>query len=218
MLKLKLYCITCKRQDLSYEEQVGQACRGGADAIQFRDDELSDTKILEIGERLKKICGEKKVLFILNNRPDLALALDADGVHLGQNDIPVKWARQILGSAKIVGVSVSALGESIAAEREGASYIGLNPIFETPIKAERKALGLDIIGLIKKRVKVPVIAIGGITKDNVSEVIKAGADGVSVIRSVCGSKDIISAAKELKTKIAETEREMAKTGFLKREK
>ncbi len=213
MLKLKLYCITCKRQDLSYEEQVGQACRGGADAIQLRDDELSDKEILDIGERLKNICSDRKVLFILNNRPDLALALNADGVHVGQDDISAKWARQILGSFKVVGVSASTLGEAISAEKEGASYIGLGPIFGTPIKAEKPPLGLDIIPLIKKRIKIPVIAIGGITKDNVSEVIKAGADGVSVVRSVCGSNDIISSAKELRTKITETERETEKKDF-----
>ena len=129
MFKMKLYCITCTRNDLGYEEQVAQACRGGADAVQFRDNDLSDREILETGGRLKEICREKKVLFILNNRPDLTLAIDADGVHLGQNDLPPTWARQILGSRKIIGVSVSTLGEAIAAEKNGATYLGLGPIF-----------------------------------------------------------------------------------------
>ena len=201
MPQFKLYCITCPRKDLGYEDQTELACIGGADAVQLRDDGLSDRQILETGARLKDICARHKALFILNNRPDLALALDADGVHIGQDDVPLTVARQILGSMKIIGVSVSSLGEALKAEKEGASYLGFGPIFDTPIKSEKKALGLNAMALIKKRVKIPIVAIGGIDRDNVSEVIESGADGVSVIRAVCGAKDIANAARELKAKI-----------------
>ncbi len=206
MFKIRLYCITCARNDMSYEEEVTQAIRGGADAIQFRDETLSDKRLLETGERLKSICHEKKVLFIVNNRPDIAVAIDSDGVHLGQDDLPAGWARKILGPRKIIGVSVSTLGEAITAEKEGASYLGLGPIFETPIKAERAAVGLEVIALIKKRVKLPIIAIGGINRDNVAEVIRSGADGVSMIRSVCGAADIALEARQLKAKIIEAQK------------
>ena len=201
MPRLKLYCITCKRSDLSYEEQAERACLGGANAVQLRDDELTDVQLIEIGARLKDICARHKALFIFNNRPDLALAMDADGVHLGQDDIPLKFARQILGSLKIIGVSVSSLGEALKAEKEGASYIGFGPVFDTPIKSEKKALGLDALAFIKKRIKIPVIAIGGINSSNVQQVIQSGADGISVIRAVCGAQDISKAATELKTEI-----------------
>ena len=203
MPQLRLYCITCKRSDLSYEEQAERACLGGANAVQLRDNELSDVQLIEIGARLKDICSRHKALFILNNRPDLALAMDADGVHIGQDDLPPKFARQILGSLKIIGVSVSSLGEALKAEKEGASYIGFGPVFETPVKSEKKALGLDALAFIKKRVKIPVIAIGGINTDNVSQVIESGADGIAAIRAVCGAQDISKAAKDLKAKIEE---------------
>ncbi len=112
-----------------------------------------------------------------------------------------------MGSIKLVGASVSSLGEALKAEKEGASYLGLGPVYDTPIKAGKNFLRDRVIGLIKKRVKIPVIAIGGIDLDNVNEVIRSGADGVSVIRAVCGAKDICEAAKELKEKIVEAEEE-----------
>ena len=213
MPQFRLYCITCPRKDLSYEEQAEKACLGGADAVQLRDDELSDYQVLEIAARLKDICARHKAFFILNNRPDLALALDADGVHIGQDDIPLKFARQILGSMKIIGVSVSSLGEALKAEKEGASYIGFGPVFDTPIKSGKKALGLDAMTLIKKRVKIPLIAIGGIDLENVSQVIDSGADGISVIRAVCGAKDITKAAKDLRAKIDEARNEIGPESF-----
>ena len=198
---LKLYCITCPRKDLSYEEQAERACLGGADAVQLRDDSLTSKDVLEIGKRIKDICARHKVLFILNNRADLALALDADGVHIGQEDLPVRWARQILGSLKLVGASVSTLGEALRAEKDGASYLGLGPVFETPVKQAKKALGLELITLIKKRVKIPVVAIGGINLENVGEVLECGADGIAVIRAVCGAQDVTVAARGLKARI-----------------
>lgn len=213
MPRLSLYCITHKRSDLSYEEQALLACSAGADAVQLRDDGLSDKEILRVGGRMKEICSEKGVLFILNNRPDLAFALDSDGVHVGENDIPVKWARQILGSYKIVGASVTSLVGALKAEKEGASYLGLGPIFETPIKSERPAIGLEAIALIKKMVKIPVIGIGGINSENAEKVILAGADGVSVIRAGCGAPDVVKAVRELKDKVSKAEIEKKGAGF-----
>jgi thiamine-phosphate diphosphorylase len=173
MPKLKLHCISCPRQDLSYEEQAVRALRGGADVFQLRDDSLTIKELLRIGEKIREFCKKNNATFIVNNRPDAALALDVDGVHVGQNDIPARWARQVLGTMKLVGVSVFTLTQAIAAEKDGASYLGVGPIFSTPLKAGEVACGPDVIRMIKKRVKIPIIAIGGIDLSNVKDIIMA---------------------------------------------
>jgi thiamine-phosphate pyrophosphorylase len=207
--KIKLYSITSDRTDLSLEDQVEQACQGGADAVQFRDKSASAKKIIDIAQRLRDICKKFKVLFILNDRPDLANFVGADGVHLGQDDAPVELARQIMGPGKIVGCSVHSLGQAAAAQEAGADYIAVGPIYSTPNKTGEKPSGVDIIRMIKKRVRVPVIAIGGIGPDNISEVLSAGADGIACIGSVCGAKDVRAGAKSMKEKMIAVEQEIA---------
>ncbi len=200
-MKLQLYCITCKRTDISYEEQVEQACKGGADAIQFRDKTLSAREILETGKKLKEICQENKVLFLLNDRPDLALALDADGIHLGADDVPLFWARQILGGRKIIGCTVSSLGQALAAAKEGVQYLAVGPVYRPADKHRKEEQSIDLVRMVKERVKVPVIATGGITPENVEEVMRAGADGVAATRSLCGARLITQSVAEMKQKI-----------------
>lgn len=210
MFKAKLYCITCDKKEMNYDEQVEHACEGGADAVLFKPKGLSAKEILFFGERIKGICAKYKATFILNDRPDLALALNCDGVHLGQDDIPIEWARQVLGGIKIVGRSASSLGQATTAAKEGADYILLGPIFSTPENPGQESNSVDLIRMVKSRVKVPVIACGGVNIDNVHEIIEAGADGIAVTRAVCGAKDVREAVSLLKAKIKD--RRIANTG------
>ena len=177
MFKAKLLFITCESASIGFEEQAEQACEGGADAVLFRSRKLSAKEIIATGQRIKEICLSHKTLFILNDRPDLALALDADGVHLGQDDIPTIWARQVLGGRKIIGRTATSLGQATNAVKESVDYI--------IVRTDENSV--DLIRMIKDRVKAPVIATGGITKDNIQEVLSARADGIAVSRSVCGA-------------------------------
>ncbi|MFH1367911.1 MAG: thiamine phosphate synthase [Elusimicrobiota bacterium] len=202
MFKAKLYCITCETKELNYDEQVEKACEGGADAVLFKPRNLTAKEILFFGQRIKDICAERKALFILNDRPDLALALNCDGVHLGQNDIPIEWARQVLGGIKVVGRTASSLGQATSAAKESADYIMLGPIYSAPEYSKKETVNIDLIRMVKDRVKIPVMAFGGIGMDNAREILDAGADGIAVSRAVCGAKDAREAAAALKAKIS----------------
>jgi len=195
----ELLCITSSRTDVSYQQQVELACEGGADIIQFRDNSLPDRDFLATAFELKNICKKYKVLFTVNNRVDVARIVDADGVHLGQKDIPVKYAREVLGDSKIIGLSASTLEQVKEALTQDINYIGHGAIYSTDTKTDAVTRGLSVLKNIKQICKnIPVIAIGGIDKTNVEEVIKAGADGVAVVKAVCGAKDIKREAEEIK--------------------
>ena len=197
--KQVLLCITSSRNDMSYKQQVELACLGGADIIQFRDNSLSDRDFLVTAFELKEICKKYNVLFTVNNRVDIARIVDADGVHVGQKDIPVKYARKILGKSKIIGLSASTLEQAKEALSEDINYIGHGAIYSTDTKQDTVTRGLSVLKNIKQICKdIPVIAIGGIDKTNVEDVIKAGADGVAVVKAVCGAEDIKKEAKNLK--------------------
>lgn len=202
--KVKVYCITTNRSDMPCEEQVEFACKGGADAIQFGDAKRTAKEIVATGQKLRDICRKYKALFLIGGRPDIALACDADGVHLAGDDIPAEFARHILGPRRTIGIAVSSLGQALAAAQSGADFLSVGPLF--PASAEG-AVGLGGISLIKKRVKVPVLGAGGITLENVADVVKADADGAIVSRAVCGARDIEQAARELKKKIVDIEEE-----------
>ena len=197
--KIELLCITCRRDDISYDEQVKLACEGGADMIQFRDKKMCDRELFETAVRLFEICKKYNVYFTINNRIDIADISNADGVHLGQKDLPVSYARKILGQEKIIGISASGIEKVLEADKLSADYIGTGAIFPTDTKPEAVVRGLEVLKEIKKRnITKPIIAIGGINKDNVAEVIKAGADGVAVVSAVCGAADIKKEAQVIK--------------------
>lgn len=185
---------------MSYEEEAELACKGGAEAFRFGDGKIPAKEIVSTGRALKEICKKYKALFIISGRPDLALACEADGVHLENDDIPLEFARQILGPRRLVASSVSSLGQALAAAQEGADLLTVGPLF--PASSEG-AVGLGCIPLIKKRVRIPVLGAGGVTLDTVAEVMASGADGVMVSRAVCGAKDVAQAAVEMKKKITE---------------
>jgi thiamine-phosphate pyrophosphorylase len=184
--------------------QIAQsAIAGGAEVIQLRDKNASGKKLYETGLELKSLTRKRKVTFIMNDRIDLAVILDADGVHIGQSDIPAEVARRLLGPQKILGVSAASLVEALQAEANGADYLGVGPIFEArATKADAgNPQGLDLLRQIREKCRLPLIAIGGINRQNVARVIQAGANGAAVISAIVAADDISEAANQIKSAI-----------------
>ena len=200
-----LYVITDRRWGRSHLEVARAAIEGGATAIQLRDKEATTRELIEAGLALRELTREWGVAFIINDRVDVALAVDADGVHVGQDDMPAKLARKLVGPDKIVGVSASTIEEALQAEADGADYISASPVFATPTKPDAAPpTGLEGLRAIVEAVRIPVVAIGGINESNVEEVIRAGAAGVAVISAVVGAPDIAAAARRLRQRIEKT--------------
>jgi thiamine-phosphate pyrophosphorylase len=168
---------------------VEDAVHGGCSIVQYREKDKNDEEMIEEARKIKELCGNK-AFFIVNDRVDIALAADADGVHLGQEDLDVRTARKILGK-KILGVTVHNLDEARRAASEGADYFGVSPIFPTSTKTDAgKPCGTGLIEQIKEEFNLPIVAIGGITKQNTPQVIRAGANSVAAISAVVGSDDV----------------------------
>ena len=183
-------------------EIVAAAIRGGADAVQLRGKEAPAREQLALGRELRALTREAGILFIVNDRADLAVALDADGVHVGQDDLPPDIARRIVGAERIVGVSAGTLDEALAARDAGADYLGVGPIYATATKPDAgAATGTGLIAAIKGRVDLPVVGIGGINRENAAAVLAAGADGVAVVSAVVAADDPAAAARELKERL-----------------
>ncbi|MDP3397258.1 MAG: thiamine phosphate synthase [Methanoregula sp.] len=199
-----LYVITDENVGLkrTHAEIAQRAIAGGADVIQLRDKTCSSRELIRIGQTLRKNTCRSATLFIVNDRLDVALACRADGVHLGQGDMRTDVARQLSPLGFIIGVSVSTVDEAVWAEQEGADYVALSPTFSTGSKPDAgPGHGLEMLREIQRNVSVPVIAIGGINRKNICEVIAAGAAGVAVISAVVGAADITAAARDLKNLI-----------------
>ena len=162
-------------------EQVKEALRGGSNIIQYRDKNSSKEVLLQIASTLKRICDKKDAIFIVNDYTDIANAVNADGVHIGQDDVAYEQARDLLKD-KIIGVTVHNIEEAVKAGMMGADYLGVSPIFSTTTKKDAgKPMGVELLMEIKKSVSIPIVAIGGINTDNVDLVIKSGADSVCAI-------------------------------------
>jgi thiamine-phosphate pyrophosphorylase len=188
----------------SHVELAKFAIAGGADTIQFRDKSRSTRELIETAEALGAVCASKGVSLIINDRADIALAVDADGVHLGRGDLPIRTARSLLGPDKIVGGTASTLEEAIEAERDGADYVGFGHIYPTSSKEKPgEAKGPGSLIEICAALTIPVIAIGGINHANFAPVIDAGAWGIAVIGAVCASKDPEAAAADLRRGVDE---------------
>jgi thiamine-phosphate pyrophosphorylase len=200
----RLYVITTPPAGgMTYEHMVAQACLGGADVIQFRDKALAQRKDrFDLAARLRAICQEHGALFIVNDYLEVAMACEADGVHLGQDDMETKTVQTILHQNGmknfLIGRSTHSLEQAQKAEQEGADYIGIGPVFATPTKPAYEPIGLELVRQVTGRVQVPHVAIGGIESANVDQVLEAGAQRVAVVRAVCGAPDIAQAARELK--------------------
>jgi thiamine-phosphate pyrophosphorylase len=169
---------------------VRTAIESGVSVVQYRS-KFDDTEhMLEEARLLKEIC-DGRALFIINDRVGIALAVDADGVHLGQGDMPHETARKLLGKDKIIGVTVHDLGEAMLAEKKGADYLGVSPVFGTATKKDAgMPCGVGLIKEIKRHCNIPITAIGGITFDNALEVIQAGADAICAISSVVTKENV----------------------------
>ncbi|MCL2786481.1 MAG: thiamine phosphate synthase [Methanomassiliicoccaceae archaeon] len=183
---------------LSHQEITRFACEGGADVIQLRDKTMDKERLTRVAMEMRRITSLHGTLFFVNDHVDVALASEADGVHLGQEDTDLVEAVRT-GNGMLIGISVGSADEARAAEAGGASYIGFGPIFGTGSKHDAgPATGLDELRAIKEAVSIPVVAIGGITKENAASVTAAGADGVAVISAVVSQSDITKAARELR--------------------
>jgi thiamine-phosphate pyrophosphorylase len=175
-----------------------QAIKGGAKIIQLRDKKASKRRLFDNAKQLSKICKKAGVIFIVNDHIDICNAVDADGVHLGRDDVPLKAARSILKTGKMIGGSASNLREAVIAERLGADYVGVGPVFSTEVKSKVEPVGLKLLKQINNRLNIPVVAIGGINKSNISSVRRTGVKRVAVIRAVVGEKNVAKAVRRLR--------------------
>lgn len=187
----------------SHIEAARQIIQGGAGIIQLRDKLTSKRELLPIAQQLKALCAEYNVLFIANDYLDLALATDADGLHLGQNDLPVSIARKLLPIDKILGCSVTTVDQAASAEADGADYVAIGSMYPTPSKETAVIVGLERLRQVRQAIKLPLVAIGGITEDNAAEVIAAGADSVAVISAILGAESPEKAAREIVARIGD---------------
>jgi thiamine-phosphate pyrophosphorylase len=199
-MRLDVYVVTdpdlsCGR---SHEHVVREAIRGGATAIQLRDKRAGGRQLVEIGRALRRITRDAGVLFIVNDRVDVALAVEADGVHVGQEDMPADVTRRLIGPDMILGVSAANVFEARKAKADGADYLGVGAIYATATKSDAGTpVGPEMIAEIGRATGLRLVGIGGINEHNAAEVIANGADGVAIISAVVGAEDIARATASL---------------------
>ncbi len=202
--KLPGLYVILDRQFLAGRDELdiaGQIIEGGAKVIQLRDKQSKKGELLLAAQKLKELCSQAGVLFIINDYLDLAVAVDADGLHIGQEDLPLPVVRRQLPVDKIVGCSVTTVSQATKAQNEGADYIAVGSIFPTTTKKEVTVVGVDMLKEVKRIVYTPLVAIGGINQSNVGEVVAAGADAVAAISAVLGEKDVRGAVQKLVAKM-----------------
>lgn len=180
---------------LSAEDQVKIVLDAGVNFIQYREKEHSRREIFFIAERLRKITSDYECTYIVNDHADIALAVDADGVHLGQDDLPLEFAKKIMGD-KIIGISTHSLDEAVKAEEGGADYIGFGPMYHTMTKDAGTPKGPEMLQKIRQSVLVPIVAIGGVKLENLEVVFNAGAYAVAVASAILKSDDVATSTKE----------------------
>jgi len=198
-----LYVILDRQFLVGSDEQdiARQIIEGGARVIQLRDKQSKMGELLLVAQKLRELCSKADVLFIINDYLDLAMAVDADGLHVGQEDLPLPVVRRELPIDKIVGCSVTTLSQATKAQAEGADYIAVGSIFPTTTKKEATVVGLNILKELKRTISTPLVAIGGINQNNIGEVVSAGADAIAVISAVLDEEDIRTAVQKLVVEI-----------------
>lgn len=179
------------------EEAVEQAVKGGCTVVQLREKDCSSLEFYETALRVKKITDSHRVPLIINDRVDIALAVDAAGVHVGQDDLPAAAARRILGKEKVVGVSAGNVREALKAREDGADYIGVGAMHVTDTKADADVTTVEELKRIRQAVDIPIVAIGGVNKDTLPELRGTGIDGIAVVSAVIAAADIEKASREL---------------------
>lgn len=198
--ELLLYAVT-DRSWLGGEtlaSAVEKALKGGATFVQLREKELQAERFIHEAKEIKELCNKYSVRFIVNDNVDIAIAVDADGVHVGQSDMEAGNVRKLIGRDKILGVSVQTVEQAILAEKRGADYLGVGAVFHTGSKADADYVSYDTLKEICKAVRIPVVAIGGISKDNIMKLQGSGICGIAVISAIFAQPDIKKAAAELK--------------------
>ena len=202
---LVLYAVTDRswlRGETLYS-QVEKALKGGATFMQLREKDLDEKTFLEEAVEIQKLCRKYQVPFVVNDNVEIALQMDADGVHVGQEDMEAGAVRAKLGPGKIIGVSAQTVEQAIQAEKNGADYLGVGAVFATGTKLDATDVSYDTLKAICSAVSIPVVAIGGITKDNLMELKGSGIDGIAVVSAIFASDDIEDAARQLRTRTEE---------------
>ncbi|MCP4365461.1 MAG: thiamine phosphate synthase [Planctomycetes bacterium] len=173
------------------------AVRGGADVLQLRGKGISDEEFSRLALELRELTWRLDTTFIVNDRPDIATRAYADGLHIGQDDMPIEEARRLIGKGRLIGVSTHSVKQARQAQSQGADYLGVGPIFATDTKARAKPVGTTLIEQVTKEIDMPVFAIGGINRDNIGRVLDAGATRVAVCSAVISEEDVLAAARGL---------------------
>ena len=187
--------------DEEFLDRVALAIKSGVDIVQLREKTKPASKIIEYGKVIRQLCSEYGAIFIVNDRIDIAQIVKADGVHLGQDDVDIKHAREILGEKMIIGISTHKSSDAILAVEGGADYIGVGPVYKTPTKPNRDAAGLDYLKWAAQNIQIPFYAIGSIDENTIDEVISYGAKRVALVRAIMNSNDIEKTVKNLKNKL-----------------
>ena len=201
--EVKLYVLISSRLCRGSVREVARAAvTGGADAIQLREKDTPDAQILAFAAEMRELTDETGKIFIVNDRPDIAALVGADGVHLGQSDLPVAEARRLLRPGAIVGRSTHNIQQAKAAVTEGADYVSVGPMFETTTKDAGPVVAPDVLKQICEQIDLPAVAVGGINSENIGEVVAAGAKHVAVCSAVCGADDPKAAAEEIQKRLS----------------
>lgn len=183
--------------DRTLPEVVGEALAGGASFIQIREKELSYDAFLKLAQEVKRVTDKYRVPYVVNDEVEIAKAIDADGVHIGQSDKTLVEAREILGGDKIIGVSVQTVTQALEAEENGADYLGVGSVFNTSTKLDADDVSMETLQAICEAVSIPVVAIGGINKDNILKLRGTKVDGVAVVSAIFSAKDIEGETRKL---------------------
>lgn len=189
----------CPREKLI--DVVGEAIRGGVTLIQLREKEISTREFYNEAVLLKELCKKNGVPLIINDRLDIALAVDADGIHVGQSDMPIEVIRRILGRDKIIGLSAGNVHDAEEAVKGGADYLGVGAVFRTATKKDANDVGIEMLEKVRAAVKIPIVGIGGINSNNIEKLYGTGIDGVAVVSCIMASDDPYNAAKQLAEKV-----------------
>lgn len=202
--KNTIYLITdrhiLEKRSIEYLKGIEEAILGGVDIVQFREKNLSTKELIKLAKDLKRLTDSYNIPLIINDRVDIAAVVDCAGVHLGQNDMPINYAREILGKEKIIGLSTANLEEAKEAELLGADYIGFGAVYNTKTKKDTRSVTVKDLERVKKEINIPIVAIGGIKKTNIVEVKRAGADGSALVSAILDNElsDIKEAVEYLK--------------------
>lgn len=200
-----LYLVTdtniCSREKLVSVTEA--AIKGGVTLVQLREKDISTREFFAEALELKKLCKHYNVPLLINDRIDIALAVDADGIHIGQSDMPLKVSRKILGPNKIIGLSAGNVNRAVEAVSDGADYLGVGAVFPTSTKKDVSNVGIEMLKQVRKSVDIPIVGIGGINPDNISQLYGSGIEGVAVVSCIMGSDDPYAVSKQLSQMVKE---------------